>query len=59
MITINGKDSAGNNSYIQVSKESNTIHIYSPEEGSDVIFTVKQAKQLVDAINECIKKQSK
>lgn len=59
MITVNGKDSAGNYSFIQVSRESNTIHIYSPEDGSDVIFTVKQAKQLIDAIKECIKKQSK
>lgn len=51
---IIGKDLAGNNSYINVSKKSNAIHIFSPEDASDVVFTVKQAKELIAAIKECI-----
>lgn len=54
MAIINGKDSAGNKSYIQVSREGNKIYIFSPEDASDVVLTVKQAKELIDAIKKCI-----
>lgn len=57
MKTIYGKDSAGNKSYIQVSRDENKICVYSPEDASDVIFTVKQAKELIDAIKKCINEQ--
>lgn len=55
MISINGKDSAGNESYISVTKENGKIHIFSPEDAGDVIFTTKQARELIKAIEKCIK----
>lgn len=57
MEQIKGKDLGGNESYICVSRQSNTIHIFSPEESSDVVFTVKQAKELISAIKKCINNQ--
>lgn len=54
--TIHGKDSAGNNAYILVSKDNGKILIFSSEECGDVFFTRKQAKELVKAIEDCIKK---
>ena len=54
MKIIYGKDSAGNQSYIQVYRERNTIRVFSPEDASDVVFTVKQAKELIEAIKKCI-----
>lgn len=54
MTIINGKDSEGNKSYIRVSMEGNKIYIFSPEDASDVVLTVKQAKELIDAIKKCI-----
>lgn len=53
--TVKEIDCAGNKSFISVSKENSKIHIYSPEDMSDVIFTTKQAKELVNAIEKCIK----
>lgn len=57
MEQIKGKDLGGNESYICVSRQSNTIHIFSPEESSDVVFTIKQAKELISAIKKCINNQ--
>lgn len=57
MERINAKDLSGNDSYIHVSRLSNAIHIFSPEEASDVVLTVKQAKELISAIKKCINNQ--
>jgi len=56
MATINGKDSSGNKSYISVTKNKKTwkIHIFSPEDASDVILNTKQAKELIEEIKKCI-----
>ena len=55
MASVAGKDSSGNESYIQVTKEDGKIHIFSPEDAGDVIFTTKQARELVKEIEKCIK----
>ena len=52
---INGKDNAGNHAYISVSKENGKILIFSSEDCSNVVFTKKQATELVEAIESCIK----
>lgn len=57
MKRIDGKDIVGNRSYILISKKSNAIHIFSPEDASDVVLTVEQAKELISAIKKCINKQ--
>ena len=53
---IDGTDNAGNKSYLLVNKNKETgkIHIYSPEECSDVILKTKQARELIEAIKKCI-----
>lgn len=53
--SIFGKDSAGNNAYISVSNENGKILVFSSEECSDVIFTKKQAKELIKVLEECVK----
>lgn len=53
-ISIGGKDKYGDKSFISVSKENGKIYIYSPEDASDVVFTTKQAKELIKAIEKCI-----
>ena len=55
MASVNGKDSCGNESYISVTKENGKIHIFSPEDAGDVVFTTKQARELVKIIEKCIK----
>lgn len=57
MKMINGKDSSGNKAWIMVDKKGNSIHVISSEEGSAVVFTAKQAKELIAAIRECISEQ--
>lgn len=52
---INGKDNAGNHAYISVSKENGKILVFSSEDCSDVVLTKKQAKELIEAIENCIK----
>lgn len=59
MASVNGKDSCGNESYISVTKENGKIHIFSPEDAGDVVFTTKQARELVKIIEKCIKEQCK
>lgn len=54
MGSISGKDSSGNGSYISVTKEDGKIHIFSPEDAGAVIFTVKQARELIKEITKCI-----
>lgn len=55
MASINGKDSSGNKSFISVSEKDGKIYIFSPEDGGDVVFTKKQAKELVKEIEKLIK----
>lgn len=54
--SIDGHDEAGNTSYITVhkNKETNKIHIYSPEECADVVLTTKEARKLMEEIKKCI-----
>ena len=54
MKMINGKDSSGNNAWIMVDKKGNSIHVVFSEEGSAVVFSAKQAKELIDAIRKYI-----
>lgn len=44
--SIDGYVKTRNTSFITIhkNKEINKIHIYSPEEGSDVVLTTKEAK---------------
>ena len=51
--TINGTDGY-ENSYLTIHKENGKIHVYSSEECSDVVLGIKQARELIDAINKCI-----
>lgn len=53
--TVYGKDSAGNRAYISVSKENGKIKVYSSEERADVIMTKKQARELIQVLEEHIK----
>ena len=55
MVSIDGKDSSGNKSFISVSEKDGKIYIFSPEDGRDVIFTKKQARELVKEIEKLIK----
>lgn len=52
---INGKDNAGNHAYISVSKENGKILVFSSEDCSNVVLTKKQSKELIEAIENCIK----
>lgn len=40
---------------MKVTKEDGKIHIFSPKDAGDVIFTTKQARELVNEIEKCIK----
>lgn len=53
--SINGKDTSGNDSFIMVTKEEGKIHIFSPEDGSSVVFTKQEARQLIKLIEDTIK----
>ena len=55
MASVDGKDVCGSKSYINVSKKNGKIHIFTPEDASDVILTTKQAKQLVEILQDVIK----
>ena len=52
---VHGKDISGNESFVAVSRKKGEIYIYSPEDADYVIFTVKQARNLIKAIELAIK----
>lgn len=54
MGSINGKDCSGRLSFISVSKENGKIYVFSPEDASDVVFTIEQAEELIKEIERCI-----
>jgi uncharacterized protein YpmB len=51
---VKGKDNAGCESYISVERDGSKIKVYSPEDASDVVFTVKEAKELIQALQSAI-----
>ena len=55
MATINGRDTCGDKSFIQVTKEDSKIHIYSPEDASAVVLNAKQTKELIKALQDALK----
>lgn len=54
--SVDGHDESGNDSFISIHKDKSTnkIHVGSPEECSNVVLTVKEAKELISAIKKCI-----
>lgn len=56
-IRISGKDVNGNRSFVNISTSKlypNCVCFFTPEDCSDVVLTIAQAKEVAEAILECI-----
>lgn len=52
---VDGSDDYGNGADLSIRSNGNKIEVYSSEEGGPVVFTVKEARHLVEVLQKAIK----